>query len=63
VVMGALASFLFLVTASECRSIRYLRFASRVDQVPKVNRAGFVGGSNFQIGWSRYEQNDEQILP
>jgi hypothetical protein len=28
-----------------------------------VNRPGFVGGSNFQIGWSRYEQNDEQILP
>jgi hypothetical protein len=28
-----------------------------------LNRPGFVGGSNFQIGWSRYEQNDEQILP
>ena len=28
-----------------------------------VNRPGFVGGSNFQIGWSRYEQDDEQILP
>lgn len=27
-----------------------------------VNRPGFVGGSNFQIGWSRYEQDDEQIL-
>jgi hypothetical protein len=36
VVMGALASFLFLVTASECRSIRYLRFASCVDQDPQV---------------------------
>jgi hypothetical protein len=28
-----------------------------------MNRPGFVGGSNFQIGWSRYEQDDEQILP
>ena len=28
-----------------------------------VNRPGFVGGSNFQIRWSRYEQDDEQILP
>jgi len=28
-----------------------------------LNRPGFVGGSNFQIGWSCYEQNDEQILP
>ena len=28
-----------------------------------VNRPGFVGGSHFQIGWSRYEQNNEQILP
>ncbi len=28
-----------------------------------LNRPGFVGGSNFQIGWSRYEQDDEQILP
>ena len=29
----------------------------------EMNRPGFVGGSNFQIGWSRYEQNNEQILP
>jgi hypothetical protein len=29
----------------------------------EVNRSGFVGGSHFQIGWSRYEQNNEQILP
>jgi hypothetical protein len=29
----------------------------------RLNRPGFVGGSNFQIGWSRYEQDDEQILP
>jgi hypothetical protein len=28
-----------------------------------MNRPGFVGGSHFQIGWSRYEQNNEQILP
>jgi hypothetical protein len=28
-----------------------------------LNRPGFVGGSHFQIGWSRYEQNNEQILP
>ena len=27
-----------------------------------VNCPGFVGGSHFQIGWSRYEQDDEQIL-
>ncbi len=27
-----------------------------------LNRSGFVGGSNFQIGWSRYEQDDEQIF-
>ena len=29
----------------------------------QVNRPGFAGGSNFQMGWSRYEQDDEQILP
>ena len=28
-----------------------------------LNRPGFVGGSHFQIGWSPYEQNNEQILP
>jgi len=27
-----------------------------------MNRAGFAGGSNFQIGWSDDEQNDEQVL-
>jgi hypothetical protein len=31
--------------------------------VDALNRSGFVGGSNFQIGWSPYEQDDEQILP
>jgi hypothetical protein len=30
--------------------------------ISEVNRPGFVGGSNFQIGWSRYEQDDEQIF-
>lgn len=29
----------------------------------KVNRTGFAGGSNFQIGWSHDEQNDEQVFP
>ncbi|MCA3328865.1 MAG: IS66 family insertion sequence element accessory protein TnpB [Roseomonas sp.] len=24
----------------------------------ELNRPGFAGGSNFQIGWSRYEQDD-----
>jgi hypothetical protein len=28
-----------------------------------VNRPGFVTGSNFQIGWSSYEQDDEQVFP
>jgi acetamidase/formamidase len=28
-----------------------------------LNRPGFVGGSHFQIGWSRYEQDDEQVFP
>jgi hypothetical protein len=28
-----------------------------------VNRAGFTGGSHFQIGWSHDEQNDEQVFP
>jgi hypothetical protein len=27
-----------------------------------VNRAGFAGGSNFQIGWSHHEQDDQQIF-
>jgi hypothetical protein len=27
-----------------------------------VNRPGFAGGSNFPIGWSHDEQNDEQIF-
>jgi len=28
-----------------------------------VNRPGFAGGSNFPIGWSHDEQNDEQVFP
>jgi hypothetical protein len=28
-----------------------------------LNRPGHAIGSNFRIGWSRYEQDDEQILP
>jgi hypothetical protein len=28
----------------------------------RLNRPGFAGGSNFQIGWSHDEQNDEQIF-
>jgi hypothetical protein len=33
------------------------------EETRALNRPGFVGGSHFQIGWSRYEQNNEQILP
>ena len=36
--------------------------AGRTETVEGLNRPGFVGGSNFQIRWSRYEQNNEQIL-
>lgn len=28
-----------------------------------MNRPRFVGCSNFQIGWSHDEQNDEQVFP
>jgi hypothetical protein len=31
--------------------------------IVKLNRSGFVGGSNFQIGWGPYEQDDEQVFP
>jgi hypothetical protein len=34
-----------------------------LETIREMNRPGFVGGSHFQIGWSRYEQNNEQILP
>ena len=29
---------------------------------PGVNRPGIVGGSNFQIGWSHHEQDNEQVF-
>jgi plasmid stabilization system protein ParE len=32
-------------------------------QPDALNRAEFPGGSNFQVGWSHDEQNDEQIQP
>ncbi len=28
-----------------------------------MNRAGFAGGSDLQLGWSPDEQNDEQVFP
>ncbi len=28
-----------------------------------MNRPGFVGGSNFQIGWSPYERDDQHEKP
>ena len=28
-----------------------------------MNRSGFAGGFDFQIGWSNEEQNDEQVPP
>ena len=28
-----------------------------------MNRPGFAGGSNSQIGWSHDEPDDEQVLP
>jgi site-specific DNA recombinase len=33
------------------------------DFIGALNRPGFAGGSNFQIGWSHDEQNDEQVFP
>jgi hypothetical protein len=38
-------------------------YADAAREVEGMNRPGFVGGSHFQIGWSPYEQNNEQILP
>jgi hypothetical protein len=29
----------------------------------ELNRSGFAGGSNFQIGWSHDKHDDKQILP
>ena len=31
--------------------------------VSALNRSGFAGGSNFQIGWSPCEQDDERVFP
>jgi transposase len=46
--------------------VRYLSQLDSADrQEPSdeiVNRAGFAGGSNFQIGWSDHEQYDQQIF-
>ena len=30
-----------------------------IEQASALNRAGFAGGSNFQIGWSHHEQYDQ----
>jgi len=40
-------------------------FRSRIEAGENVflNRPGFAGGSNFPIGWSHDEQNDEQVFP
>jgi hypothetical protein len=35
----------------------------RISSMDALNRPGFAGGSNFQIGWSHDEQNDEQVFP
>jgi len=35
----------------------FLRFG--VDFIKALNRAGFAGGSSFQIGWSHHEQYDQ----
>ena len=45
---------------AKCRTAQHA--LGSVIRKADVNRPGFVGGSNFQIGWSRYEQDDEQIL-
>ena len=29
----------------------------------EMNCPGFVEGSNFQVGWSRYKQDGEQVFP
>ncbi|VFU08877.1 protein of unknown function [Methylocella tundrae] len=42
--------------------VNYKRQYSDTGLVACLNRAGFAGGSNFQIGWSHDEQDDEQIF-
>jgi hypothetical protein len=37
--------------------------ALRHDHGSNLNRAGFPGGSNFQVEWSHDEQDDEQVQP
>ena len=44
------------------RSTIARRSAEAMQAAAQVNRAGFSGGSNFQIGWSHDEQNDEQVF-
>ena len=41
----------------------FKREAVRIALTSGLNRPGFAGGSNFQIGWSHDEQNDEQVFP
>ncbi|MCO6389403.1 hypothetical protein GTK01_20750 [Aliihoeflea sp. 40Bstr573] len=52
--------------ASVAAAIHYEWFAGNEaepgDRVG-LNRPGFAGGSNFQIGWSHDEQDDEQVFP
>ncbi|MCA0402120.1 MAG: RHS repeat-associated core domain-containing protein [Proteobacteria bacterium] len=33
-----------------------------INQNGELNRSGFAGGSNLQIGWSHDEQNEEQVF-
>ena len=50
-------------STSDWRFLDLLRSANQYGLVPGLNRPGFAGGSNFQIGWSHDEQNDEQVFP
>jgi hypothetical protein len=34
-----------------------------IEEDRALNRPEIAGGSNFQIGWSHHEQDDEQVLP
>jgi hypothetical protein len=38
-----------------------LGLGMRPSSVGPLNRSGFVGGSNFQIGWSPYELESHQV--
>ena len=59
-VMAANVSFVALHYSAD-RFVPQFHFDGPV--VDGVNRPGFAGGSNFQIGWSHDEQNDEQVFP